>query len=84
MGTNLGGSFFLKPKNPRTLVRTLCRHRFYLKIAFCLFKTIQSSFQLLILTLKICGSTIQKKLVEYFTQFPFYCYYSSTQILFPL
>jgi len=54
------GSLNKKPKNPTTLVRTFGRCKFYPKLLSAYLKKIQSSFQLLILTLKICGSVIQK------------------------
>jgi hypothetical protein len=66
MGTNPRGSFKKNPKNPITLMKTLYRHRLYPKIACYLFKTIQNSLPLLILTLKICGSIIQKTIGRLF------------------
>jgi hypothetical protein len=52
------------------------RHIFYSRIFFYLLKTIQSSLQLLISTLKICGSIVQNNLIDCFTQFPSYKYCS--------
>ncbi len=66
MGTTPGSSLKKTPKNPTTLVRTFCKHKFYPKIVLCLFKKIQSSLPLLILTLKICGSVIQKTIGRLF------------------
>jgi hypothetical protein len=53
-------------------MRTLRRRRFYPKIALCLLKTIQSSFQLLILALKFCGLVIKKKIGKLFHTISFF------------